>query len=274
MDKPPGGLSIAVALIKIAPVLLMVALMGPVQALIVRLAPPRWMSVLPVLSHRLALRVLGVRVHVEGEPLATGPVLLAGNHVSWLDIPILGSIAPLRFVSKDDVADWPVISWLAVLQRTVFVSRTRRQETARTMAQMRDVLADGDRLVLFPEGTSSDGGQVLPFRSALLGAVTGDESTKEAGGEASGIPVQPFALAYVRRGGLPIGRGERAMLGWYGDLDLLPSFLHIIHGGVLDVAVVFGTPRTVAAMGGRKKAASLLEAEVRRNLARRLRSGT
>ncbi|MGD1886678.1 MAG: lysophospholipid acyltransferase family protein [Cohaesibacteraceae bacterium] len=263
-DSGPSRLSIAFALIKLTPVILMVIFLGPVHLLVMRFAPHRWTFFLPRLWHKLVLWVLGVRVHVEGEPLANGPVLLTGNHVSWLDIPILGSIAPLRFISKDDVADWPIIGWLITFQKTLLVSRTRRQDTARTMAEMREALAEGDRLVLFPEGTSSDGGQVLPFRSALLGAVTGDETS---------IAIQPFALAYVRQGGLPIGRGERALLGWYGDLDLLPSFLHIIHGGVVDVAVVFGEPRTLEAMGGRKKAAPLLEADVRRSLARRLRSG-
>lgn len=268
-DEPAGrqsyGWALAFAFLKILPVILFTLVAGPIQAVLVRFGAHRGARLLPPIWHRLALCVLGVRVHVEGEPLADGPVLLTGNHISWLDIPILTSVAPMRFISKDDVAGWPVVSWLAAMQRTLFVSRTRRQKTAETTADMREALAEGDRLVLFPEGTSSDGGQVLPFRSALLGAVTG---------EAASIAIQPFTLAYVRQSGLPVGRGERAMLGWYGDLDLLPSFLHVLHGGVLDVVLVLGPPRTLEAMGGRKKAASHLETEVRRTLAHRLRSGT
>jgi hypothetical protein len=83
--------------------------------------------------------------------------------------------------------------------------------------------------------------------------------------------VQPFTIAYLRRDGLPISRGQRATLGWYGDLDLLPSLLDIIHGGPLDVVMVLGEPMNVAELGGRKRAAKAMEQEVRQTLAMKLR---
>jgi 1-acyl-sn-glycerol-3-phosphate acyltransferase len=175
---------------------------------------------------------------------------------------MIGARGRFRFISKDDVADWPVFGTLARLQNTLFVSRTRKTDTGKMADTMRQALADGDRLVLFAEGTTSDGGQVLPFRPALLGALVDD---------AKDVMVQPFTIAYLRRDGLPISRGQRATLGWYGDLDLLPSLLDIIHGGPLDVVMVLGEPMNVAELGGRKRAAKAMEQEVRQTLAMKLR---
>jgi 1-acyl-sn-glycerol-3-phosphate acyltransferase len=121
-------------------------------------------SRLPIAFHAVALWCMGVRVRFEGAKLAKGPVVLAGNHVSWLDIVMIGARGRFRFISKDDVADWPVFGTLARLQNTLFVSRTRKTDTGKMADTMRQALADGDRLVLFAEGTTSDGGQVLPFR--------------------------------------------------------------------------------------------------------------
>src|ERR1700733_12090240 len=92
-------------------------------------------------------------------------VVFVSNHSSWIDVPVLGGRLDACFVSKDDVAQWPFISTIARLGRTVFVSR-RRHATARELDRMRDRLAAGDNLLLFPEGTSSDGSRVLPFRSS------------------------------------------------------------------------------------------------------------
>ena len=110
-------------------------------------------------------------MRVVGEPVRDRAVLFVSNHVSWVDILVIGSVAPVAFVAKSEVANWPLVGITARLQRTVFVDRTRRQQTGDAIAEIVKRLAGGTSVVLFAEGTSSDGNRVLPFRSALVGAV-------------------------------------------------------------------------------------------------------
>ncbi|MEM1288756.1 MAG: lysophospholipid acyltransferase family protein [Pseudomonadota bacterium] len=257
------------AILKLLPLAVVLIVLAPFQ-IVANVFRLRTISgLLPMIFHKCGLWCLGVRVRVEGAPLATGsalpgPALMVSNHVSWLDIIIVSSVMPVRFVAKDDVETWPVIGWLAKLQNTLFVSRTRRQATGQMADAMQEALNAGDRVAFFPEGTSSDGGQVLPFLSSLFGSVMGAEAH---------APVQPYVIAYVRRDGLVITRGERASLGWYGDLDFVPSLLGILLGGPLDVALVLLEPRYPEELGSRKQMAKRLEDDVRRTLAHRLRSG-
>ena len=138
----------------------------PVQALILLLLPRLWW-VVPLLYHRLCCRIMGLKVRVVGAPSRARPTLFVSNHVTYFDIPVLGSILPVSFVAKVEVAQWPGYGLLAKLQRTVFVDR-RRHTTAKQRDSIQARLAAGDPLVLFPEGTSNDGNRILPFRSALL----------------------------------------------------------------------------------------------------------
>jgi 1-acyl-sn-glycerol-3-phosphate acyltransferase len=183
--------------------------------------------------HRFALKLMGVRVTVTGTPDAGRPLLLLSNHVSWLDIPVLASLGPVSFVAKKEVATWPLFGWLARLQRSVFVDRERRRATGDQADELAGRLSAGDIVVLFAEGTSSDGNRVLPFRSALVGAA----QRAAGGGEAA---VQPVAIAYPRMLGLPIGRRHRPRIAWYGGMDLLPHLGNVLSLGGIDVHVVFG----------------------------------
>ncbi|MFG3757146.1 lysophospholipid acyltransferase family protein, partial [Klebsiella pneumoniae] len=98
-------------------------------------------------------------------------MLILSNHVSWLDIIVVTAVTPVVFVAKHEVASWPLFGWLAKLQRTIFIERERRQKTGAVAREMGDRLTGGDTVVLFAEGTSSDGNRILPFRSALIGSV-------------------------------------------------------------------------------------------------------
>ena len=219
----------------------------------------RLAATLPRWWHRFALARLDVRVHRLGDLAVDRPLLLVANHASWLDIPVLGSLAPLSFVAKSDVNGWPVFGMLARLQRSIFVDRTRRQDAGRTSAEMASRMAEGDPVLLFAEGTTSDGNRILPFRSALLGAA------RSAIAEGSGdrVLVQPVAVAYTRHHGLPLGRQGRAYAAWPGNVDLMPHLLNIIRGGALDVEVRLGTPRVFDGATDRKALTALLEADVR-----------
>jgi 1-acyl-sn-glycerol-3-phosphate acyltransferase len=158
-------------------------------------------------------RLLGLRVRVLGTPAAPSarPLIYVCNHASWLDIPALGGTVQGCFVSKDDVAGWPIVGTIARLGRTVFVSRSR-QSIGRERDEMGGRLAGGDALVLFPEGTSSDGSRVLPFRSSFFAAAFGPAAPL----------IQPVSVVYDRLAGLPVGRISRTVFAWYGDMSLTP----------------------------------------------------
>jgi 1-acyl-sn-glycerol-3-phosphate acyltransferase len=229
----------------------------PVQWLAVRLRLPvmRW---IPRRYHQLMLALLGIRVHVRGAPGAERPLLFVSNHVSWLDIPVLSSITPLVFVAKSEIAGWPLFGLFAKLQRSIFVDRSRRIATIEVNREIAMRLAEGDPVVLFGEGTSSDGNRVLPFRSALFGSL---HDALEARG--SGY-IQPVSVAYTHLHGLPMGRQHRAIAAWYGDLDLASHFLRVFRQGAIDVTVSFGPAQAVEPTSDRKALARSTEAAVRR----------
>ncbi len=239
-----------------------VTLMGiPAQWLALK-AGSSLASRIPVLFHRYANRVLGIRRTVVGVPAPGRPLLIAANHVSWLDITVLSAIAPVSFVAKSEVAGWPLFGLFARLQRTVFVDRTRRTATRAAAAEMGERMGAGDALVLFPEGTSDDGNRVYPFRSALLGA-----ARDLAARNGAPVFVQPAAIVYTGLQGLPLGRRARPRLAWYGDMELGPHLLEVFAQGAIDVTVVFGEPERLDAAGDRKALAARLEAAVRRTAA-------
>jgi len=219
---------------------------------------------LPVGLHRLFLRLFGLRVAVRGSPPQGGPALVLANHVSWLDIPVLASLQPLSFVAKSEVAGWPVIGLFARLQRCVFLDRARRRATVQANAAIARRLARGEVIVLFPEGTSSDGNRVLPFRSSLVGAARAALAKPSP----ERVVLQPLAVVYHRRNGLPVTRRERPAIAWYGDMDLVPHLAAFVRGGPLDAVVVWGEPIPFDAGSDRKRVSAEAEAAVRVSIRR------
>jgi len=210
----------------------------------------------PMHYHRVVCRILGVRVRVLGRPPTEGPVLLASNHVSWLDIVILSAVAPLSFIAKREVNGWPFFGSLARLQRTVFVDRTRRHATGDSRNEMQERLKASDILVLFPEGTSSDGHLVLPFKSAFFGAA-----------EYEGVLVQPISIAYSGHRNLPMNRRLRPSYAWYGDMDLAPHLWEAVMMGPIEVTVVCHPPLSLSGEMNRKQLARHAEELVRKGVA-------
>jgi lyso-ornithine lipid O-acyltransferase len=211
-----------------------------------------------VFFHRCVLTLIGVKVAVNGGEARERPLLIVANHVSWLDIVVLGSLAPLSFIAKSEVAGWPVIGLFARLQRSIFIERERRHKTGEANAAIGARLKAGDAMLLFGEGTTGDGIHILPFRSALLGAA------REALGEgAKSAFVQPLALRYTRRGGLPIGRGAMKEVAWIGDMDLAPHLMGVLSGPPIDVVVNWGEPLIYDATTDRKALTRKLEGDVR-----------
>ena len=170
-------------------------------------------------------RLLGMQVRVVGRPARRPPprrpLIYVCNHSSWIDVPVLGGRLEACFVAKEEVGHWPLVGTVARLGRTLFVSR-QRKATGRERDDMRLRLQAGDDLILFPEGTSSDGSRVLPFHSSFFAAAKPggqDERDTEA------VPlIQPVSIVYDRLGGLPVCRSTRTVFAWYGDMDLASHF--------------------------------------------------
>jgi 1-acyl-sn-glycerol-3-phosphate acyltransferase len=222
--------------------------------------------VFPNLYFRSLCKLLGIVIDIDGEVMREKPGLWVVNHVSWLDIVILGAVRPVTFVAKRQVAHWPVFGWMARAGRTIFIERDRRHKTGHAKAMVEGRLGENETVVLFAEGTSSDGNRVLPFKSALLGAVQGQINDRD-------IAVQPVSLAYTHRHGIVMGRAWRPFYAWFGDMDLVPHLWQAAAKGPLTVRLVFHEPVHSSSLGGRKALAQHCEQAVRAGLARALFRG-
>lgn len=188
-----------------------------------------WM---PRLFHRIVCGALGVRVEVRGVRAVATPTLFVVNHVSWLDIFVLGAQLPAAFVAKSEVAAWPLVGLLARLQPTLFVRRDDRRGAARQAGDLARLLRAHGAAVLFAEGTSSDGSQVLPFRTSLFGAVV----------DVPGLRIQPVSLAYVGLSGAPVTAANRDTVAWYGDMTLAPHLFALAGETRIDAALLLHPP--------------------------------
>lgn len=207
----------------------------PIQVLLLRIPSDSWMRFARFYWHAfrwcfgVKLRLIGTSAH--GLPDGRRSVVFISNHSSWLDIPVLGSVLYARFVSKDEVANWPLVGMVARLGRTVFVSRNRaRTREERDLLQRR--LRQGDNLILFPEGTTSDGARVLPFRTAFLSIALGEDPPL----------VQPVSVVYDRLAGLPVGRAAREIFAYHGDTSIATHFWRLAQWRGLRASLLLHPP--------------------------------
>ena len=231
----------------------------PVQAVLLRLAPATARR-FGRTYHGVLCLILGLEIRLDGAAEAHPPgrpVVFVSNHSSWLDVLALGATLEAAFVAKAEVGTWPVIRTVARLGRTVFVSR-RRAGAGREANEMAERLAAGDSLVLFPEGTTSDGTRVLPFRSALLGALS--VGTPEAGGRTA--VVQPVSVVYDRLNGLPVARKNRPTFAWYGDMEIASHAWRLATEPTARVTVRLHPPVDPEAFASRKALTEALFATV------------
>ncbi|MBK3733210.1 1-acyl-sn-glycerol-3-phosphate acyltransferase [Azospirillum brasilense] len=248
-----GGLRLAVYL-------LWTLLLVPVQALAVAVRSPLRFRI-PRFYHRVCAAILGIGVVVRGERATDGPVLFVSNHSSYLDITVLGSVIPGSFVAKSEVAGWPFFGALAKLQQTVFVERKARSGVEKQRDELGARLDAGDSLILFPEGTSSDGNHTLPFKTALFAVAArriGDRP----------LTVQPVSIAPTRLDGIPMGIAFRPCYAWYGDMDLAPHLWTVFTLGRMTVEVEFHPPVTIEGFSSRKALADHCQRAVARGVER------
>jgi 1-acyl-sn-glycerol-3-phosphate acyltransferase len=197
-----------------------------------------WLQV----SCRRTLRILNVKIKTNGPVPIRG--LIVSNHLSYLDILVLSAITPAVFVSKAEVKHWPVFGWFARLSGTLFVNRTRRSDVARLNEQIAHVLEAGVPVVLFPEGTSSDGRKVLPFKSSLLEPALQQD--------------HPLCAALIRYS-VNDGLASEDVCYW-GDMTFLPHFLNLLSKRRVRVSVSFTPIEETPAC--RKDLARHLHAEI------------
>jgi 1-acyl-sn-glycerol-3-phosphate acyltransferase len=197
------------------------------------------------------LRILRVETRVEGSLTGGhGNVMVVANHISWLDIFVLNAHHPVRFVAKSELAKWPVVSRMIRGAGTVFIERARRRDTHRVNHQMARVLANGDVVAIFPEGTTTDGTGMLPFKSSLLQPIV----------EAEGH-VQPVAIRYRTP------EGEHSLAPAYvGDTSFAESFWSVCGARSLTVHLI-ARPALPARSGHRRELARAAEASIRTALA-------
>ena len=203
----------------------------------------RVLCIYPFLSHlsRLAmmqrwcarvLAVLHLQVDTQGDPPLDRdrPALLVANHVSWLDIFVINVVCPARFVAKSEIRDWPLMGILCERAGTLFIERARRRDTGRLNEIMRAALTEGDRVAVFPEGTTSDGRFIHHFHASLLQpAVT------------IGAPLYPTALRYVKPDGT-----VNVAAAYCGDMSLLQSILLLVAQPEVHAQVFFAPPIATA----------------------------
>lgn len=255
---------IAASLRMLGFVLWTLVMIGPYSLVLVLNGPYRAIS---RFYWRGVARLAHLTIRTHGRLSDKRPLLVVANHVSYLDIIVLGATVQGSFVAKTEVGHWPGIGILAHLARTVFVDR-RRGSTADAKEALHQRLREGDPLILFPEGTSDDGNRVLPFKSALFSVAETplvlDSDPKDA--PPRPVWVQPVSLAYTWVDGVPVGRSWRPFFAWYGDMSLMPHLFQMLGFGATRVEMMFHPPLDVAAAGSRKALAQACHATVARGL--------
>lgn len=177
---------------------------------------------------RLGLKVLQVKTSVLGRESLRKARLMVGNHMSYLDILVLSAIYPSSYVTSQEIREMPFLGMLCEWAGCLFVERRSRKNLSREVSEIKDALLKGLTVTIFPEATSTNGEEILRFRTPLYQAAID-----------SGVMVQPFCLNYLRINGSPFSRGNRDYVCWYGDMDFLPHLWALCRLDSVDVSVQF-----------------------------------
>jgi lyso-ornithine lipid O-acyltransferase len=236
------------------------AIGAPIQALARR---RRWAlsRKIPVFFARTICTLLGLRVHFEGQGLiGPKPRMIVANHVSWSDILALASLETPCFVAKSEVAGWPVLGVFAKVQDTIFVRRDSRADVPRVNALMAQKMVAGEDVLLFGEGTSSDGAGVLSFKPSHFAAA---REALRLFPDVAEVTIQPAAIVYTHARREPLDEKSRRALAWFGDADLAPHIWLLLKSAPVDCMVRFGPSLAFRADSDRKAVALETENRVR-----------
>ena len=202
--------------------------------------------------HRLLCAALQIKVRRLGAQSTKGPKLFVSNHVSWLDIPILGSLEPMTFLAKKEIGGSFLGRQVANLQGVLYIDRQRKRSIPRTNTDIVDRMSCGEPVVLFAEATTGDGVRLLRFRSSHFEAV-----------RAAAGAVQPIYIHFKRLGGMALARCDMPRIAWYGDMTFLPHLKAFLSDGGLECDVHYGAPIQAADHADRKALARATEVALR-----------
>jgi 1-acyl-sn-glycerol-3-phosphate acyltransferase len=209
----------------------------------------------------MTMWILGFDLSIIGEPRLEKPTLFAANHVSYFDIAVFLRALRGTFVAKAEISGWPLFGIVGRLTKTVFVKRDRA-EARRQRDDLTQRLLTGENLIFFPEGTSTDGGRVMPFKSTLFGAAQNPALH-------GAVAVQPVSICYANtRGGVPLTGPLRGLYAWFGEATMVPHFYRALGAEGVRVEVRFAPPIAVDADSDRKVLAAQAYNAVKDGVAR------
>lgn len=223
-----------IAVIKALMFILWSLLVAPLQFVFLLFNRGPAAYILPHIWQRGVCRILGLRVVVEGTPDTARQVMFVSNHLSYLDIPVIASVLKASFIAKKDVSSWPVFGFLSTLQQTAFISRDRKDAKVEKN-NLSSMIAAGKSLILFPEGTSTDGCDVVKFKSSLF-SLAADPTT------GAFLPVQPISLIMDRVDGRVPADGPndvRDVYAWHGDMTMGPHLWNFVKSRGATIRLIF-----------------------------------
>ena len=189
----------------------------PIQFLLI-LVKSNLRFFLPLIFHKFLLKILGIRLSIKGKPSERKPLILIGNHCSYLDIIILGSILPVCFVAKSEIKGWFLFGTLASLQNSIFIDR-RNFKALDSLKKISKNLSSNFAIIIFPEGTTNNGKRVQKFRASLF-KIFEDDPT---------LGLQNFSLCYTHINSMPLDNRMRPNIAWYGEMSLITHLKRLLN---------------------------------------------
>ena len=235
-----------IAVIKIISFVLVSVITIPIQGIaFLLIGKTRFVNFIPNLYGKAVCFILRVKVEIKGTPATAGNVIYVGNHLSYADIGTIGGNLPASFISKAEIKSWPIFGQLATVSRTVFIRRDRNA-AIQCIEDIKNTLMTGQNLILFPEGTSTNGATVLPFKSTLFELFLSDTLKSK-------LTIQPFTVTLLETNDRSIEKPEdNDIYAWYGDDDFFPHLWRLAKSKGAKILLTFHAPRKAANYDDRK----------------------
>tara|TARA_Y100000741_G_scaffold280125_1_gene219897 strand:+ start:6872 stop:7648 length:777 start_codon:yes stop_codon:yes gene_type:complete len=210
----------------------------------------------PLFFYKVIKNIAGINIDSEGlEKIRQKDIgtLYIANHISWFDILCLGSILNARFIAKKEVASMGIFGFLAKLSNTFFIDNSNKNKIYQYNNLIREKLINGESLILFPEGTTSEGNSIRKFKSSLFECINSSESL---------INVQPISICYVRKNNLPMGIYSRRFIAWVGETSMVSSMKEFLSSGSITVNLIFHPKVSIKRFDNRKELSSFCEEQI------------
>ena len=212
--------------LKVFLIFFIILVLGPIQYVLIKIKL-RQRIYIPIIFHKVLLKILGIKVKMIGKKTSIRPLILAGNHTSYIDIIILGSIMPICFIAKQEIKSWFLFGFLAKMQNTIFIKR-KNFKTLENIENINKGLDSKSAVVLFPEGTTNSGKKILNFKSSLFNLFENNNTLR----------LQNFSLCYTHVNNMPIDNRIRPQVSWYGDMNIVNHLLNFLKLSSVNATIV------------------------------------